>query len=451
MIYLDLITSPGLFLIMFTYIRNMSNQLYPNKPLERKYFVSAFVLKCFGAIALGLIYQFYYYGGDTFNYYENAMHLSRALTTEPSVGLQLLFGEAGVYTPENLKYARYMYFYSDAASYFVVRVAGFIGLITFNTYSGIALTFALISFSGIWSIYSVLIKEYPYLKKQLAYGCLFLPSIVFWGSGLMKDSLCLAGLGWLFYGVYHLAILRKKIVRSSILIVLGGYLLASIKLYILLSILPAMMVWLAIYYNKQLSMAIRIVAFPIILVLLSGIGYLIVVNLSQESEKYSLEKLQETSRVTSHYLKRISDEGASYSLSAPFDGSIGSTIRLAPEAVIASFFRPAIFESRNIVMLMSGAENTIILVLFLLGLFRLALDKKVRVQNHSLITFCIVFSTLFAIGIGLTTFNFGALARYKLPLLPFLTATVIVWNFKNSSLRKLIWKKKKMMAQKASS
>ncbi|TVR77560.1 MAG: hypothetical protein EA412_10750, partial [Chitinophagaceae bacterium] len=35
------------------------------------------------------------------------------------------------------------------------------------------------------------------------------------------------------------------------------------------------------------------------------------------------------------------------------------------------------------------------------------------------IIFCIVFAIIFAFGVGFTSFNFGALARYKTPCLAF--------------------------------
>lgn len=442
MTYQDLFITPIIFLILFLVINNYKKKHYHNKPLEARYFQTAFLLKCFGAIALGLIYQFYYHGGDTFNYFDNSKHVYRAFFNDPGVGLQLLFGKAGNVTSENMNYTRFMYFYSDSSSYFVVRVAAFFSLLTFQTYSGVALFFAIISFTGVWSIYSVFIKEYPYLKKHIAIGCLFLPSLIFWGSGLMKDSLCLAGIGWLIYGFYSLVILRRKLFLSTLLMFLGAYILLNIKLYILLSILPALLIWLAFYFNKKITFAVRIISFPVILVLLMGIGYLLMVNLSTDNEKYSIDAIQNTSKVTSQYLRRISDEGASYSLSSSYDGSLGGTIRLAPEAILASFFRPFLWESRNIVMLMSGVENTALLILFITGLWRLWGNRVYKLKNSSLIIFCIVFSVLFAIGIGLTTFNFGALVRYKIPFLPFFATVLVVWNYKKKTIKSLLHQKK---------
>jgi hypothetical protein len=35
------------------------------------------------------------------------------------------------------------------------------------------------------------------------------------------------------------------------------------------------------------------------------------------------------------------------------------------------------------------------------------------------VQFCLIFSVIFAFAVGFTSFNFGALARYKIPFMPF--------------------------------
>jgi len=48
------------------------------------------------------------------------------------------------------------------------------------------------------------------------------------------------------------------------------------------------------------------------------------------------------------------------------------------------------------------------------------------------ILFCMVFSLTFAFAVGISTFNFGTLARYKIPLLPFYAlALICIANYEN--------------------
>jgi hypothetical protein len=60
-----------------------------------------------------------------------------------------------------------------------------------------------------------------------------------------------------------------------------------------------------------------------------------------------------------------------------------------------------------------------------------------KVMNqHEILFFCITFSIIFAFMIGITTPNFGALVRFKIPLIPFLAAwLVIMKNYKKIEVR----------------
>ena len=62
--------------------------------------------------------------------------------------------------------------------YYYIALTGFFGLFTFGNYSGIALLFALVSFSGNWAFYSSLKKLYPDLHKWLAIAILFVLVII---------------------------------------------------------------------------------------------------------------------------------------------------------------------------------------------------------------------------------------------------------------------------------
>ena len=65
----------------------------------RKYFLPALLLKMFGAIALGLIYQFYYAGGDTFTYHTHGSRpLWEAFMKSPYDGVKMFFSH-GTYGP----------------------------------------------------------------------------------------------------------------------------------------------------------------------------------------------------------------------------------------------------------------------------------------------------------------------------------------------------------------
>lgn len=120
-----------------------------------------------------------------------------------------------------------------------------------------------------------------------------------------------------------------------------------------------------------------------------------------------------------------------------FDATLSSIISKAPVSIAAGLFRPFIFEARNPVMLISGLENLFLLLLLIYTLFKVGLFRFITIMFESpVLLFSIGFVLLFAFSVGLTTANFGALVRYKIPLIPYYTAAlfIIIHSSKKSEL-----------------
>jgi hypothetical protein len=111
------------------------------------------------------------------------------------------------------------------------------------------------------------------------------------------------------------------------------------------------------------------------------------------------------------------DAGSGYTL-GEMDGSFIGMLRLAPKAINVSLFRPYPWEVSNPLMLLSALESTgfLFLALYVFWKRRYSVLKAL---DHPDIAFTMVFSIVFAFAVGVSTFNFGSLARYKIPLLPF--------------------------------
>src|SRR5690606_33558183 len=104
------------------------------------------------------------------------------------------------------------------------------GLITFHTYSTTALLFAGASFSGLWAMYSSLYKFYPKLNFEFAIAIFFIPSVFFWGSGILKDTLTLGAVGWATYALIGIFFRRRSVLLNLLILLLSFYVLYSIKI-----------------------------------------------------------------------------------------------------------------------------------------------------------------------------------------------------------------------------
>jgi hypothetical protein len=100
-------------------------------------------------------------------------------------------------------------------------------------------------------------------------------------------------------------------------------------------------------------------------------------------------------------------------------------IRLAPQAVNVSLFRPYLWEVNNPLMLLSGLESTVLLLLSLYILFRENIRVFTAIRQAD-VFFALVFSITFAFAVGVSTYNFGTLVRYKIPMLPFFALALIL-------------------------
>jgi len=422
---LDFLIAP-IYLFLFLFIAYIFRPYFTNQ-LTKKYFIPALLIRFFGAFMVGVIYQFYYGGGDTLNFYHlGSAKIFNAFINEPLVGLKLIFGP-NVVTSENFKYVQGLLFLRDPQSYFLIRIAAIFGILGFNSYLAIALFFAVYSFSGLWALYHVLAQKYPEMYKYFALSILFIPSVFFWGSGYLKDTLCIGALGWATYCLFRFTDSKKYVLPISGLL-FSLFLIYSVKPYIVMCFFPAtLLYWFFASTGKIKSGFIKIIYAPLMIVILGISGYFVVDTLGKTEEKYALDNIAETARVTAYDIRYYTgkDAGSGYSL-GELDGSFLSLVKLAPQAVNVSLFRPYLWEIRNPLMLLSALESLGFLLLTVYAVV-LTLQGRTNIPDKSLFIFLLTFSVLFAFAVGVSTYNFGTLSRYKIPMMPYyLTAIVLL-------------------------
>ncbi len=423
------------FFLGFLYI--FRNRL-TNKQTVR-YFIPAFVLKVIGAISLGLIYHFYYSGGDTVNYYSDGRVIFTALMEDFVSGLDLLFREVDPDSMLNYKYRSHLVFYRDPHSYFISRIVAVVSLFCMNSYSAIAIVFAFFSFAGSWGMFRVFTKLYPSLHKELAIATLFLPSVVFWGSGIMKDSVTYGAIGLLFYAFHRIFIEKGYSLSVICLLLFSLYLIYSIKIYILICFLPPMMIWFFLNFTDSVKNKFYLIVLkPLFLIGSIGASFTLVSKITEGDSKYNLDAISQTAETTAGWIsyKGTIEGGSVYSLGDNFDGSIGSGLRIAPQAFLVTYFRPYIFEVRNPVMLLSALESSIILIYFIYTLsVVIRKEPKFLYSPPRIVSVIGLFSIVFGIAVGMTSLNFGTLVRYKIPSLSFFVIGLIILVYESKKSR----------------
>jgi len=426
----DLIVTP-LFLIV-VYIILYLVRPYATDFVTRQYFIPAVTFKILGAIALGFIYQYYYDGGDTYSYHTHgSRQIWEAFMDSPMRGLKLLWGNEN--HVDVYQYSSRIYFYNDDQSYFLIRIAALFDLLTFSSYSATAVFFALLSFTGMWMFFLTFYSRYAHLHRGLAIAAFFLPSVFFWGSGILKDTLAIASLGAATYCFHEFFIRRKLSIGYAVGFILSLLIIFSVKKFILQAFLPALLVWLVAHnFSSIKSMAAKIILVPVAALLVALGAYYMVVKVGEDDERYAISRLAKTAKVTAYDIRYWSGRGAGsgYAL-GELDGTFESILRLAPQAINVSLFRPYLWEVKNPLMFISALESFCFLIFSVYTIFTVGGRLRSALSNPDVI-FGLVFSLSFAFAVGVSTFNFGTLARYKIPLLPFyLMALVVMLHYRN--------------------
>jgi len=438
---LDYLLLPFYLVVIYLIASRFRDRHYPPGHAWRPYFLPALTAKIIGAIAIGLIYQYYYGGGgDTSLYFYHAQIINSALGDSVGKWFDLIFHIPPWYDGNYSEYIAVdkLFWYNSPTEYIIGQIAAFIGLITFTTYLPTSVFFAVLSFTAMFRTFATLYKK---LTKQVAWCILFIPSTIMWGSGIFKDTICMFGLGWMVYGAFRVLINRDTSPKVMVMTVLGFYLIAKIKVYILLAFLPALVLWILFSYSHRINSYIGRLFLKVAVIGMSLVGFAYFSQyFAVELGKYSVENLAKTATVTSTYIRGVSgDGGSAYTLFAGSDVSPkGMALNFFP-AINVTLFRPYIWETRKVMQLLNAIEATLFLWVTIKVIFSVGLGRVWRtISSDPTIQFCLIFTVIFAFAVGLSSGNFGALSRYRIPCLPFYGLALVLIYYKNKPLDKNI-------------
>lgn len=399
-------------------------------PVYKKYFVLALMVRFASAIVMALVYQYYYDGGgDSHTYFTYVQRIRGVFHEDISAYLDLAFKQH-----HNTFYAiRYLgsgaEFYFNQSASIVIKLALYLSYPLLNTYILISFVFTIICFYGCWKIFLLFYEIYPQLEKQLAIACLFLPSVCFWGTGILKDPICLGALGALTYHIYKLFFEKTKIIQRLILIAVCLTILVAVKVYIILSFLPAYSIWIIFRYKNNIKNSlVKSLMNPVLFIVSLLVGVVIFIKIAAVSERYAFDNLVRTAKDTQNwlYLSSQYSKGSGYSLGNVDYTPLG-VLKVFPKAVNVAIFRPYLWEAKKPILIPAALEGLVSLFFTIRLLYKAGFMRFIKlVLTNPEVQFCLVFSLLFAFSVGFTSYNFGSLVRYKIPFMPFYFIALII-------------------------
>ncbi|HPL04915.1 MAG TPA: hypothetical protein PLG05_07035 [Bacteroidales bacterium] len=429
---LDIVILLVIMFIAYIYgnIKFSNNQ---NKA-EYIYFKNALVLKILMSLIFALIILFFY-PGDSMGYFQSINAFNKVFFQNPKQYFDILFlgnkPEFYSYFNSQTGYPAW-YMWKDANSIFVARIYSPFMILSYKSYIISTVIAGLIGFTGIWKLFKTLSKIYPRMEKKLAIAILYFPSLVFWSSGILKDSLCVFAIGWIIYAFYELVILKKVRLKYFFILFFASLIIINIKAYIFAALVPGLFIWAFFGQMKAIkSKVLRILLAPVILGVLFLVFSLLMRNASQYMGVFGdLDATLAQASVVQQDLVRYEQYGYNYYDIGKFEATPMGVLKKFPEATISGIYRPFLWEVTNPFILLAALEGTFLFLFMIYVIFKTGFLKFFKITfSEPFLIFSLIFVIIFGFGVGLATANFGALVRYKIPLLPFYVAGLFIIEY----------------------
>lgn len=387
---------------------------------ERRFLAGAFALHMVFALALYWIMESVFKATDVHMYLYWAQDVGARLSADPvRWAPQLVLFICRLPSDVPLE--------PGATSHMVAVTA--LGMWATGSMPAIMLGSAFVSFLGKWALYTAMRDELAssVSRRALLIATLFIPSCVFWTSGLVKEAFALAGIGFLLRGAQLL--LRKRSPASFLYLAPGVVLVAGFKPHFLFPFVIATALWVVLPRARKSTLLT-----PVLLIVggaLAMVGFVVLGSVFQE---YSVERLADT--VADHQLYGTQAEGGSnFTMGDAEAHTVGGQLSHVPLALATALFRPLPFEVHNTTSLIAMLEISVLTILLIHAVVRRGPMHVVRTTfQMPMALFAVVFLFCSAIGVGLATTNFGTLSRYRTPLLPFYGVVIAILRAAPSSV-----------------
>jgi hypothetical protein len=410
-----LIHIPLLLVLAFYFARKWRDQ-----PLREFYF-PALILKFIAGVAIGLIYIWVYKGeGDTIVLFHYSAILNDLLFNDPATYFKyLFFNEPGF--GQDLMYP----LRNAPRALIFVKILALVNIFTLNNYWVTGLYLSFFSFLGFYALSNAIVRIFKISILSALISFLFFPSVVFWSSGVMKESILIGAIGFLVSFVLSWLYENQKPDWKMVLVMIFSIAaIFYIKFYYFIILIPGIaslaitfsIVRLHIFKERRFS-------HPFIFLLVFGLialsGTFLVPQLNLNvflkvlSDNYDLT-IFNSKGINVFYFSGFSDTWVS--LFAQF-----------PKALFAGLFRPLPGDIKSFMGYISMMENTLVIFFFVITVIYLIIKRPVFLDPLPL-TAVIVYITILAFILPIASPNWGSLVRYRVGYLPFFLLLITFRN-----------------------
>lgn len=385
--------------------------------LKPRTLVFFFCVKVIASFALVYIYSNYYPDrtkADLFRYFDGGNVIYSSIDESWNYYFRMISGIGGDLPRLHYYYDNADYWYSsfplfnDART--VIRLNAVIRLFSFGSIHIHNLIFSFISFIGTIFIYKSIINTLKNLSPVLIAGCIFLfPSLLFWTSSAMKESLMILGIGLFSFSFFKL--LQERFTFKSLFIFLFALVVLSmIKYYVLVCFLfPSFLLFIYKAYikiNKHCNATVLMVCMGAIAISLLGIVYKFIPYFYALIIKKRNEFIE---------LAYSENAGSILETGENKTESLLSSLYTLAKGTVGVLFRPMVWEIKSVMYVMPAFESLAVLLMAVFSGY-LVIKKHINIRLGSLTVFWGGFALQLLLIIGFTVPVLGAIVRYRLPV-----------------------------------
>ena len=378
-----------------------------------------FLLKVVAGLLLTLVYTYYYTDttkADIYRYFNDSKIISSILFSNPKVWLKIMSG-LGINDADTFRHIAPTWYFSHPAAdmvtsnSFFIRVLSVLNYFSFYNIYINTLLLNFIAFTGLVALYKTLRPYFDEFEQLLYLPVFLLPSVVFWSSGLLKESFLLTGIALYLYawpGFNNLRLWKSMFFIPIALMIIG-----LTKIYVAVLLLS-----FSLFLPSRNSINALPSAFRRRLLVFVA-ACLVVMNYYGQSfcEKI-IEKRNEFTALV------ISEKAGSALDTKLLTPDCSNLISILPSSLVNSVLRPFIWAGGAIFQSIFAVENAMFILLMLVLLtffFKWPDAKKLR-----LAVFCFLFAFFNYLIIGLTVPVMGAIVHYRVVAAPFLFIGVLL-------------------------
>ncbi len=389
---------------------------------ERKIFLNAFLAKTVFTILYCMIIKFVYTSGDSLLYYRFAVKVNNLEGNSIINTLKFFENPDITQIMDGSMSDNYL---KSARTVFMIKLTAIINLFTFKSFLVTSWFYSLFAFAGVWFLYRSLNKWLgSHFDIFLTLLLFYFPTFSIWTSGILKDTLIAGSLAFYLYGFINIMLGSPSRFKNILFIVLSLILMMQVKSYVAYSLLACIIFYfMAVILGKINNTLIKATVLASFFTFISGFVVFFSAQLMQSFNQFIIENLlqdaiRQYERLDSVTIKRQLDNSR-YSLGIDiFNVQLTpiTVLKLIPNAIITTLYRPFLWEVNKVLQLFSALENLFGFILSMWFILKTGFFRFFKILfSQPFFVYLVAFVLIFAFFIGLSSGNFGTLSRYRTP------------------------------------